>query len=696
VFRAGIAVITGNQSSSAPHANTVLCEVASRKVCSFDVFDTCVFRGRTFPSDVFSVLARRLLGESASPDEVEDFKAARIEAERRARAASENEEITLEDIWHELCQMFEGLTQSVGIETEMQVEESGFLANVQMLPRVEEARASGARIAFISDTYLPTTVVFTVLKRLGFALDGDGMYVSSEWKLTKLSGRLFSKLIQEEGIAPTDIWHVGDDPQRDGVVPRELGLRAEIYRDCHLNRIERALVKARGTFDSPIAELAQLMREFRLSGKSDAVRDLAAGFLGPFALVFASWVLGRARAEGLERLYFVSRDLYLVCKVARALAPRFGNIDCRYLEVSRQALTLPVATEISARGMPWMERRYEVPMLARLLGKLDLEYVQVEKHLKPHMGKIDPEYVLTSRADWQAFWHSLNQEPLRGIVCDTIERYRALATGYLERMGLFEPAGWALVDLGWYLTGQMAISRLLATRRPQKKVFGLYLGLVQGRLGPAEAGNARALFHMPPTDAFSTSADMTIFERVTLLEHVVSCSPKPAIRCYKESTDGFAPVFYGRPRNVLPEREQLETLTREYAIRASDCAEAFSSDNMARTALNELIRTFFGAPRLQDVRILSGIAVSVDQDDRTAVPLASPMGIREAIKASLPRRIRGLLDISSVVPPWWEGSLALSSSTALNILRARAALRKITARDFSDLNPFADPHSDEE
>jgi FMN phosphatase YigB (HAD superfamily) len=629
-----------------------------------------VFRTRAFPSDVFSALALRLIGASAPVDEVEDFKAARIEAERRARAAK-NEEITLEDIWDELCPLFPGLTQSHGIETEVQIEESGFLANAQMLRRVQEARASGARIVFISDTYLSRSVVSTVLKRLGFALDGDGVYVSSEWKLTKSSGKLFSQLLQEEGVAPIDVWHVGDHPCSDGIVPSELGLRAEVYRACHLNSLERGLVKAREKFDSPVAELAQSMREFRLSGESAAVRDLAAGFLGPFALVFASWVLGRARAEGVERLYFVSRDLYLVCKVARALAPRFGNIDCRYLEVSRQSLSLPATTEISARGMPWMERRYEVPTLTRLLGKLDLDYVQVEEYLKPYIGKISPEYVLTNRTDWQGFWHSLNQEPLRTIVFDTIERYRALAAGYLEQMGLHEPVEWALVDLGWYLTGQAAISRFVLARQPQKTVTGFYLGLAQGRLGPAEAGNASALFHMPPPDAFSTSAKTAVFERVTVLEHVISCSPKPSIRCYHESADEFAPVFYGRPRNLLPEREELESLTQKYALFASECAEGFTDNNMARTALDALVRIFFGEPRLQDVRLLSGIAVSVDQDDRTAVPLASPIGIREAITASLPRRIRGLLGISSVARPWWEGTWALSRPAALNILRAR-------------------------
>jgi predicted HAD superfamily hydrolase len=159
------------------------------------VFDTCVFRGHAFPSDVCSELARRLLGETASADEIEDFKATRIEAERRARAASEHKEITLEDIWHELCRMFQGLEQNYGIETEIVIEESGFLANAEMLGRAQEVRASRA-------------VVSGALKRLGFALEGDRIYISSECKVTKWSGKLFLQLLQQEGVASTDVWHV--------------------------------------------------------------------------------------------------------------------------------------------------------------------------------------------------------------------------------------------------------------------------------------------------------------------------------------------------------------------------------------------------------------------------------------------------------------------------------------------------------
>src|SRR6202034_3422009 len=112
--------------------------------------------------------------------------------------------------------------------------------------------------------------------------------------------------------------------------------------------------------------LAGAMRAFRLGAKSedaDAVHELAAQFVGPFVMGFAIWALQRAQECGVKRLYFLSRDCQLVSKVARELSPQFGGIDCQYLYVSRQALFLPSAGDISPEGMPWLRRDFEEPAL---------------------------------------------------------------------------------------------------------------------------------------------------------------------------------------------------------------------------------------------------------------------------------------------------------------------------------------------
>lgn len=59
----------------------------------------------------------------------------------------------------------------------------------------------------------------------------------------------------------------------------------------------------------------------------------------PVLTAFVEWVLEKARREGKKRLYFLSRDGYLMYLVARRLAKeRNSDIDIRYLKISRLAV----------------------------------------------------------------------------------------------------------------------------------------------------------------------------------------------------------------------------------------------------------------------------------------------------------------------------------------------------------------------
>src|SRR5271170_2768159 len=77
------------------------------RICSFDVFDTCLARRVASPSDVFRDVARKVFNEkgiAVSRPGVEDFVAARIVAERNARQRNTLEDIGLDEIWENLFQ----------------------------------------------------------------------------------------------------------------------------------------------------------------------------------------------------------------------------------------------------------------------------------------------------------------------------------------------------------------------------------------------------------------------------------------------------------------------------------------------------------------------------------------------------------------------------------------------------------------
>ena len=73
-----------------------------KEVHSFDVFDTCLLRRTSTPSDIFYSVSQKVFEKIGLPESsglVEEFVAARISAEHEARRNMDSEETTLEDIW---------------------------------------------------------------------------------------------------------------------------------------------------------------------------------------------------------------------------------------------------------------------------------------------------------------------------------------------------------------------------------------------------------------------------------------------------------------------------------------------------------------------------------------------------------------------------------------------------------------------
>ena len=159
------------------------------RVHSFDVFDTSLLRRVAAPSDVFRLIGRRIAREIRvvlQDQFVEDFLFARLSAERDALLHCE--ECTIDQIWTILHEKLPDLPHAYGSEYELEAEQSVLVPNAIVATQIAALRAAGARIVFVSDTYLPAEFVRTELLRHRLALDGDGLYVSSALGVTKRTG----------------------------------------------------------------------------------------------------------------------------------------------------------------------------------------------------------------------------------------------------------------------------------------------------------------------------------------------------------------------------------------------------------------------------------------------------------------------------------------------------------------------------
>ncbi|HSH92999.1 MAG TPA: hypothetical protein VK968_02560, partial [Roseimicrobium sp.] len=414
-------------------------------------------------------MLRTDLESALGTDFAELFRSIRIEAERRTRTASHSEEVTLEEIWSQLQLMLPGINAAKGMNAELEEERRLLRPNLHVLAGIRMLRKSGVKIAFTSDTYLPRTFIEGLLVQFDFAKQGDSFFVSSELRLTKHSGKLFTRLLEVEAFRPADIIHTGDSERSDVAVPRSMGIQAVHYADSGLHRAELALIGQSDRDPSALTALAGSMRIFRTNhggAKHDVAASFTSAFLGPFLLTFASWLLARAQGDGIQRLYFLSRDCHLLCRVAEQLSSRFDGIECRYLQTSRQSLFLPTATGLSPSGMPWMRRAFERPVLRRLLAKLELDLSSTGTDMARLAGTTGANRTLESDQDWADFWHALDKEPVASQLKNLIDARRDAANAYFDAQGLNDGVRWALVDLGGQLTCQAAIQTIVRTASP--------------------------------------------------------------------------------------------------------------------------------------------------------------------------------------------------------------------------------------
>lgn len=648
-----------------------------KDIRSFDVFDTCLTRRIGVPTAIFYDVAERVylhLGTTPNRALLEDFVAARIEAERIARERALLEDIGLDAIWKILALSLGWDSGVMLLEYELAAEEDSLVPIIETRAMIQSLRQQGHRIIFVSDMYLPKEFIEKLLLRHGFAQRGDGIYVSGEIGKMKISGNLFKHVLNQENVHASQILHLGDNTHSDYTVPRSLGIRAELFQESQMTDNERCLLK--NSHDPQASsKVAGAMRAFRSEHDAgDAnITELVSQFIGPFVMGFAVWVLQQAQAQGIRRLYFLSRDCQMVWKVARTLSPMFGGIDCRYLYVSRQALYLPSATEISPEGMPWMRRSFEEPILKNLLAKIELTYEEVASSFAELACDQGELFRLRTDADWKQFWKALNQQPVRERLYSLIKHRKKEAKIYYQSQGLFDDKPWAIVDLGWYLTGQQSLWKMLQQFGWNKKICGYYLALKHGRNHSITAGLSEALIYESSSDFQSIQLEAAIFQYQTLLEHIIGCADHPTVHHYAVDGAKVGPVFTTPIEDSVKNfATKLHSTVLDFVANNISLVAEFKKPAFCSETLSSITCRFFKCPSEKSAKALHELSIATDQNGLDAMPLVQPLGIWRAVLALRPNM--DLYATKSIGCYWEAGALALTPKRTVQIARILAPI----------------------
>ncbi|WP_343599537.1 hypothetical protein [Pseudomonas sp.] len=457
---------------------------------SFDVFDTLISRAVEVPADAYQFLETEAL--KLSNGKTEDFARVRLVAEVETRNSSLEGEITLNQIYDHIQQHYQAPLELIEQIKNREIELEIGLVEQRTLGRKlwNVALASKKPITIISDMYLPHDVVERMLQKTGYT-GYKKLYVSSQYGCRKKEGPLFDIVIEDQSLEPTLHLHVGDNKAADVDMPLERGMHAfripravdRMRSNVHYKKLfnPRAGVgqKSRSVIAGLIAQRffdlpsGQLEQETLFMGINQRIGYAA---LGPMLVAYMQWLTRKAKADNISRLYFLSREGWILKEVYDRLnKDRPNAVPSSYLYCSRRAARVS-AIEHTSDVTAVASQPYEAGVeLGRLLNQrfglnIDAEIEQKISESKFGSSNVILESDSIARIEFTQLCVSLSSYILRQA-----QKERKAYLTYLNEAGITNEARPAVVDIGWKANMQGSLGSLI--KRP---LDGYYYATLQG------------------------------------------------------------------------------------------------------------------------------------------------------------------------------------------------------------------------
>lgn len=338
--------------------------ITDRPIVSFDVFDTLICRTVLQPKNVFSLIRGQLRKSFPHPLPAaltRQFVELRQAAERyltlRLREeTTRREEISIDEVYGLLSADFElgpEVCQAL-IELEQAVELDCLIPRPMGRRLFEQAQKAGKQILVLSDTIHNGQFIEQVLRKSGYS-GWDHLFVSCDEGLKKDTGSLFRHVSRVLQLNPTDVCHIGDNPNGDLRRAREHGWQS--HRVVATPTKVMALVKERPLNMSVVQDsifagacwsgfsyhfLDSTQTESQSTGIFSQPEEIGFATLGPAMYFFTRWLVEQALSTKCRQIVLFARDTALPHRILQecfASRLRQLGISVCYIPISRQAST---------------------------------------------------------------------------------------------------------------------------------------------------------------------------------------------------------------------------------------------------------------------------------------------------------------------------------------------------------------------
>jgi len=308
---------------------------------SFDVFDTLITRKTVTPSGIFLVLQEKLRYYEDFDGISDDFARLRFEAERKAEVLFSGREINIYDIYTVLCDfchLNEDMKQKL-VRLEVETEKECAIPLKDNILLLKEAVDSGDRVVLISDMYLNEDHIRDILVSVDGIFSNIRIYVSCDCNVTKKDGLLYEYVHETEKI-DYEYWkHYGDNVVSDHNVAEIYGIRPVLIEKYEQSFLEKSI--GRHFLQNECYDVQIFLGLIR-----DICRDIDNDFFrigaicgGAILFPYVRWLINEALVQGIDSLLFMSRDGFILKKMADLIIENDNLEICtKYIYTSKNVL----------------------------------------------------------------------------------------------------------------------------------------------------------------------------------------------------------------------------------------------------------------------------------------------------------------------------------------------------------------------
>ncbi|MHC3376676.1 HAD family hydrolase [Ligilactobacillus equi] len=431
----------------------LLKKIDNYEYVSFDIFDTLLKRIVKEPSDVFRIMEEKLKRPG--------FYSARINAENIARNNT-SAEVTINDIYDN----FNTDQKKEYIDLEQSIEKDVLVCNPMMVNVYRKCIEKHKKVYIISDMYLPSTFLKEVLRNNGIT-QYEKLYVSCELGKTKAKGDLFDLYLEENNISPKNAVHIGDSWKSDYVNAKKSGISA-----VHIPRVimgyETEKYKTRSEY-----MLQKFIKSTVENNKFDEYGTFGYQKFGPFLWGYVRWIHNQLKKEKIKKVYFFSRDGYIMMKAYQKLYPN-NDVDVHYLEVSRRSLRIPTLwMDCSFDNMLTMvspSKRIALASIFDCVGLCIDDYQNLLNKYKFDVKVTFDRNNIKHESELRKMYSELKED----IINNSKLEYGKLIQ-YLKQESVISK--FAIVDIGWSGGMQRFLKKTLDTLNIKNNIYGYYIGI---------------------------------------------------------------------------------------------------------------------------------------------------------------------------------------------------------------------------